>query len=199
LPEGIEAAMIVSQNQACSPPVGAGEGFLTMIYWKRCWMRGIGLPVAVLGLALGGCAMDRVSDIMPRASDFTTFEWNPYSRASMSVAPTFERTTATAADYVSADGSCAAAEGGGEQRVAGGVALQMTECAVVRTLGAPERVEIGANERGERVSRLVYSRGDRAGLYHFTSGHLTQIERVAAPAAPAKPQKPAAKPKRAVS
>jgi hypothetical protein len=72
----------------------------------------------------------------------------------------------------------------------------MTECAVVRALGAPEKVEIGANERGERTARLLYNRGDRPGLYSFTSGHLTQIERVAE-AAPAKPQKkPPAKPVR---
>ena len=117
----------------------------------------------------------------------------------MSVPSTFKRTPLTAADYVSADGSCAeaaAAEGGSEPKVAGAVALQMSECAVVRVLGAPEKVDIGANERGERLSKLLYSRGARPGLYSFTAGQLTEIERVAEPPPP-KPQKPAAKPRRA--
>jgi hypothetical protein len=143
--------------------------------------------------------MDKLTEMTPRASDFTNFEWNPYSKASNSVAPTFKVAAATPADYVNGDGSCAGAaesESGAEPATGGAVALQMTECAVVRALGAPEKVEIGANERGERTTRLLYNRGDRAGLYSFTAGHLTQIERVAE-AAPAKPQKkPPAKPVR---
>ena len=130
-----------------------------------------------------------------------SFEWNPYSKASMSVPSTFTRPAATAADYVNADGSCAqaASEGGGEPTVAGAVALTMTECAVVRILGAPEKIDIGANERGERSAQLLYSRGDRPGRYYFTAGVLTQIERVAEPTPPPKQQKPAAKPRRAAT
>ena len=163
-------------------------------------MRGF-LPLAAMALTLGGCAgsLDKLSEMTPRASDFTNFEWNPYSKASTSVPSTFKVAAATPADFVNGDGSCAGAtesEGGTEAASGGAVALQMTECAVVRALGAPEKVEIGANERGERTARLLYNRGDRPGLYSFTAGHLTQIERVAE-AAPTKPQKkPPAKPVR---
>ncbi len=167
-------------------------------------MRGLALPVAMLALTLGACgSMDRVPELLPKASDFsvTGFEFNPYSKASMSVPSTFQRPPITAADYVNADGSCAqaaAAEGNSEPRVAGAVALQMSECAVVRVLGAPEKVDIGANARGERFTKLLYSRGTRPGLYSFTAGQLTEVERVAEPPPP-KPQKPAAKPRRAAT
>ena len=167
-------------------------------------MRDVVLPVAMLALMLGACgSMERVTELVPRAGDFnaTSFEWNPYSKASMSVPSTFQRTAITAADYISADGSCAAAaaaEDSSEPKVAGAVALQMSECAVVRVLGAPEKVDIGANERGERLTKLLYGRGERAGLYSFTGGHLTDIARVAETPTP-KPQKPAAKPRRAVT
>ena len=166
-------------------------------------MRGLALPVTtMLALTLGACgSMEKVTELVPKASDFsvTSFEWNPYSKASMSVPSTFKRPPLTAADYISADGSCAeaaAAEDSSEPKVAGAVALQMSECAVVRVLGAPEKVDIGANERGERLSKLLYSRGERPGLYSFTAGQLTEIARVAEPP-PQKPQKPAAKPRRA--
>jgi len=167
-------------------------------------MRGLALPVAMLALTLGACgSMERAAELMPKASDFsvTGFEWNPYSKASMSVQSTFKRTPLTAADYISADGSCAeaaAAEDSSEPKVAGAVALQMSECAVVRVLGAPERVDIGTNERGERLTKLLYSRGERPGLYSFTAGQLTEIARVAEPP-PQKPQTPAAKPRRAAT
>ena len=138
------------------------------------------MPVAAMALMLGSCgSMDRLSEMVPRSSDVMSFEWNPYSKASMSVPSTFTRPAATAADYVNADGSCAHA--------------------VVRILGAPEKIDIGANERGERSAQLLYNRGDRPGRYYFTAGVLTQIERVAEPTPPPKQQKPAAKPRRAAT
>jgi hypothetical protein len=167
-----------------------------MRYFGLNRTRGVALPASMLALTLGACAME-----MPKVADFnvTSFEWNPYSKASMSVPSTFKRTSVTAADYLNADGSCAgaaAAEDSSETKVAGAVALQMTECAVVRVLGAPEKVDIGANSRGERFTKLLYSRGERPGLYSFTAWQLTEIERVAEPAPP---QKPAAKPRRAAT
>src|SRR3954452_6464935 len=201
-PQAIEAAIMVSQNQAWSPRVGPRGIFLHMQRLGRNRMRGIALPVAAMALTLGSCgSMDKLTDMAPRSSDLLSFEWNPYSKASTSVPATFTRPTATPADYVNADGSCAAAatEGSSEPTVPGAVALQMTECTVVRILGVPEKIDIGANERGERATQLLYSRGDRPGRYYFTAGLLTQIERTADPSPPAKPQKPAAKPRRAAT
>ena len=165
-------------------------------------MRGMFLPAAVVALALGGCSYERLTELTPNRSafSFSDIEWNPYSKASMSVPTTFAQGPLTAGDYVNADGSCAAApETNSEQQVSTAVALQMPECTVVHRLGAPERVDIATNQRGERSVKLLYSRGDRPGLYSFTAGRLVQIERVAEPEPPKPQKKPAAKPRRSVT
>lgn len=63
----------------------------------------------------------------------------------------------------------------------GGVALGMTECDVVRTLGHTDRIEISANERGQRNVVLTYPQGERPGIYRFLAGQLVSIERTAEP------------------
>ncbi len=68
-----------------------------------------------------------------------------------------------------------------------GIALGVTECDVVRIAGYTDRVEIAANERGQRTVVLTYAQGPRAGIYRFVSGRLASIERGPEPPAPAKP------------
>ncbi len=70
-----------------------------------------------------------------------------------------------------------------------GIALDMTECEVVRIAGVTDRVEISANERGQRTAVLTYVTGSRPGIYRFVSGRLASIERGPEPPAPAKPAK----------
>src|SRR5947207_639453 len=70
-----------------------------------------------------------------------------------------------------------------------GIALQMTECEVVRVAGYTDRVEIGTNERGQRSATLTYLSGVRPGIYRFVGGRLASMERVAEPPQPKKPQK----------
>ena len=71
-----------------------------------------------------------------------------------------------------------------------GIALQMTECQVVQVAGYTDRVEIGANERGQRAVTLTYLSGDRPGIYRFIGGRLASMERVAEqPQQTKKPQK----------
>ena len=70
-----------------------------------------------------------------------------------------------------------------------GVALQMTECQVVRVAGYTDRVEIGADPRGQRTVTLTYLSGHRPGIYHFVGGRLASMERIAEPAQPKKPQR----------
>ena len=38
-------------------------------------------------------------------------------------------------------------------------------------------VSLSKNPRGDRVAVVNYSRGQRAGIYTFTAGRLTSIER----------------------
>jgi len=87
-------------------------------------------------------------------------------------------------ELVSGDGQCAAPAAAVDPAsvVQGGVALQMTECELVRRAGPPDGVEVGAIGGGERSVVLKYLRGPRAGIYRFTGGRLFSIER--APDAP---------------
>lgn len=117
----------------------------------------------------------------------------------------------TAEDLVSADGLCPgmASPGGPVDANADGaaatpapstmgtVALGHTECDVVRGIGAPAGVSLSNNERGDRVSVVTYSQGQRAGIYTFTGGRLTSIER--GPESPPKTAKPKAKKKAAAT
>ena len=73
----------------------------------------------------------------------------------------------------------------------GTVALGHTECDVVRGIGAPDSVNLSNNPRGERVAVVNWSRGPRAGIYTFTGGRLSSVER--GPEVEASPR--AAKPK----
>ena len=110
-------------------------------------------------------------------------------------------------DYVTAEGFCAGmgpppgapadasamADGAAAApppSTSGTVALGHTECDVVRGIGAPESVNISKNERGDRLTVINYSRGQRAGIYTFTAGRLSSIERGPEVAPPPKPAKP---------
>jgi hypothetical protein len=74
--------------------------------------------------------------------------------------------------------------------VRSGVSLGMTECEVVQALGHTDRIEIAANEHGQRSVTLTYLQGERPGVYRFVAGQLVSIERAGEPPAPAKPAKP---------
>lgn len=110
-----------------------------------------------------------------------------------------------AADLVGAEGQCAGGPGqvaaapgepvlpASTPTVQGGIALQMTECDVVKRTGVPDKTDIGANERGERTVTITVTRGPWPGVYRFDSGRLVSIDRVNAPPAAAKGQKPTPK------
>ena len=74
-----------------------------------------------------------------------------------------------------------------------GVGLGMTECEVIRTIGHTDRIELSANERGQRSAVLTYLQGVRPGIYRFAGGRLVSIERGPEPPAPPKPEKKTAK------
>jgi hypothetical protein len=110
------------------------------------------------------------------------------------VVPAATRITVTAADFANADGSCTPSPGSASAETTA-IALQMPECGLVQVLGPPEKIDIGANERGDRQAVMFYGQGERPGRYSFTGGQLTSIERVAEPPPPpkAKPAKPPVK------
>jgi hypothetical protein len=102
-------------------------------------------------------------------------------------------------DLISADGACpgmaasdtanAMTEPGAQSTEirTGTVALGHNECDVTRGIGAPESVNISANERGERMTVLTWTRGARAGIYTFNGGRLSSIERAPQAAPEPKP------------
>jgi hypothetical protein len=78
---------------------------------------------------------------------------------------------------------------------AAGVGIGMTECDVVYIAGQPNAVQLGSNPNGERTAVLTYNSGPRPGIYHFESGRLMELDRVAEPPPPPhvatkKPAKP---------
>jgi hypothetical protein len=147
-------------------------------------------------LALAACSeLDQVK--MPKVDTGTlvTPNFNEFQKRDEARGPV--RST----DLVDASGRCADSGAAPQPDVAGGgqgsegaapvarpIALKMTECEVVRAIGAPQDVLIGANERGDRAVKLEFRTGDRSGVYHFVDGRLVSIERIGeAPGVPAKP------------
>src|SRR5215813_8405647 len=139
--------------------------------------------LAVAGLTvLAGCSTDLGSiNIIPKAD--LRPDWLSYCGHKEE----FTLRAAGAADLVGPDGQCA----GGQQAQATdpaagtpsvGISLQMTECDVVNRIGTPDRVDLGSTESSERAAVLTYTRGARPGIYRFSGGRLTSIERGAEPA-----------------
>jgi len=132
---------------------------------------------------------------------FYTPRWDP----TVFVAPSasqFARKDAalvpvSAGDLVDASGNCVGApqaqsenEQAAPTSFARNVTLQMTECEVVRSLGPPASIQIGANERGDRTATMTYPSAERP-TYIFTGGRLSSIERGAVPPPEPARKKPA--------
>jgi hypothetical protein len=161
----------------------------------------------MLAAAAAACAPSSLTEIgnvnlLPKVTNLSRPDWLTYSGGKNE----FTLRPVTAADLVTAEGQCAmtAAEAppapdgtsDGMQQASllpGGIALQMTECDVVRRAGAPEQLQIGADERGDRSVVITYIRGSRPGIYRFAAGRLVSIER--APDAPGAKAAPKAKSK----
>ncbi|MFL6831089.1 MAG: hypothetical protein ACJ8F0_00755 [Xanthobacteraceae bacterium] len=161
------------------------------------------IAMATLGSTMAACSSDLgltnvtlpKPDTLLRKPDWATFSGGKHD---------FTLRPVTAADLVNAAGQCSSESAqagtdptaGAAPPVAGGIALQMTECDVVRRAGPVEKIDFGSDERGERIVTLTYLRGPLPGIYRFEGGRLVSIERAPTPPpAPAKSQKaPAKKP-----
>jgi hypothetical protein len=159
--------------------------------------------MAALALAAGACSSDLSLNNLTLAPKPETLlrkpDWATFSTGKND----FLLRPITAADLVSADGQCAAAPAqgfadptapGAAPPATGGVALQMTECDVVRRAGPVEQIDVAVDDRGDRTVVLTYVRGPLPGVYRFTGGRLVSVERApVAPSAPAKSQKATSK------
>jgi hypothetical protein len=144
---------------------GSREGEIAGVIRRRGGVSAL----MVLAFALSGCSAD---------TEMFRADWKWWQRSS---APQAAR-GAGPDHLVGADGACP------ETIAPRGVALGMSECELVRSVGPTQDIQVGRNERGERTAVIVYQQGERAGRYRFVSGLLTEIEAVA-PTAPPKPQK----------
>jgi hypothetical protein len=156
-----------------------------------------GLPIfcrrvggLALALAVAGCASAfEVPQFNTPRLDTAIFVPNPTQFARREAA----LTPVTAADLVDAAGNCAGSPPASEANAFSsprGIALQMTECEVVRAAGTPAEVQIGTNERGDRMVTMTYPAADRP-IYKFTGGRLSLIDRGAEPPPEPVKKKPA--------
>jgi hypothetical protein len=165
------------------------------------------LTLLLLGPVLAGCSS--ASDLLSKDADWFSRTGRVFIRnVSIETPPLTPSKAVTAEDLVSADGGCPGMAAPGTDATAlangaagspppsttGTVALGHTECDVVRGIGAPDNVGLSNNPRGDRVAVVSYSHGQRAGIYTFTAGRLTSIERAPEAAAPVRGAKPKKKP-----
>lgn len=175
------------------------------------------LALLLLAPMMAGCSGASSmfqSDLLSKDAEWFSRSGRLFIRnVSIETAPLTPDKPVTAEDLVSADGACPGmappggpadanaltdgAAGAPVPSTRGTVALGHTECDVVRGIGAPASVSLSNNARGDRVAVVTYMQGQRAGIYTFTAGRLTSIERGPEPVAPkvAKPKtkkKPAA-------
>lgn len=156
-----------------------------------------GFATAV-ALAAAGCSSlpdPAEVKLLPSASAFVPSNSGEFAKSAVNTSR-----PVAATDLVDGQGACAGAaapsgEPGSIDRPLRGVGLDMTECEVVQIIGPAQSTQIGANERGERSVVMTYASADRSGIYRFTSGRLTAIERNGDPPPPERParKKPPAK------
>jgi hypothetical protein len=162
----------------------------------------MGLLVALTPL-VGACSADLGLNVPSPQLTMQRPDWLSYSGNKTE----FTLRAVTQNDLIGAQGQCApdplttagaprSADEGGIPMVQGGIALQMTECDVVRRAGAPDNIQLSSTDRGEREIALTYTGGSRPGVYRFAGGRLYSIEAVAAPAAPPGTAKTAKRPTR---
>jgi len=166
------------------------------------------LAVLLAGAPLiAGCS--GTSDLLSKDAEWFSRPGRLFIRnVSIETPPLTPDKPVTADDLVSAQGACpgmappgtpadanASAEapaGAPPPAPVGTVALGHTECDVVRGIGAPDSVNLSNNPGGDRVAVVTWLHGARAGIYTFTGGRLSSVEK--APDAEPEP-KAVAKPK----
>jgi hypothetical protein len=155
--------------------------------------RGRLLALLVFAPLVAGCA--GASDMLTRDAEWFSGPSRLFIR-NIQAPPLSPDKPVTAEDLVSAEGYCpgmappaggpaganaaaadAAAGGPVVPTTSGTVALGHVECDVVRGIGAPASVSLSSSPGGDRVAVVTYLQGQRAGIYTFTAGRLTSIER----------------------
>jgi hypothetical protein len=164
---------------------------------------------------MAGCSTS--TDLLSKDADWFSRPGRMFIRnVSIETAPLTPDKPITPDDLISADGQCpgmappgapadanALSDGAAAAPTSsrpGAVALLHTECDVTRGIGAaPDNVNLSTDAGGRRVALLTYTHGPRAGIYTFTSGRLTSVERGPEPVGQPKMAKPKPKKKPAAT
>ena len=146
------------------------------------------LALLLLGPALAGCSGG--TDLLSKDADWFSRSGRVFIRnVSIETPPLTPTKAVTPDELVAADGGCPGMGAPGANALADGaagspppsttgtVALGHTECDVVRGIGAPTSVNLSSTPRGDRVAVVTWASGPRAGIYTFTGGRLSSIER----------------------
>jgi hypothetical protein len=200
----LSLATLVPQSDGRTTPEGKGRGTWFIVTHGN-GHRGLLVTLLALAPLIAGCSGG--SDLLSKDAEWFSRSGRLFIRnVSIDAPPLTPDQPVRPDDLVSADGACPGmAPAGGAQALAdnaasappaagGTVALGHTECDVVRGIGAPDSVNLSNGANG-RVAVVTWSRGPRAGIYTFTGGRLSSIERGPAPEAPPKvAKKPKKKP-----
>jgi hypothetical protein len=186
-------------------PFAAGSGTYFIVrdtYAHRKALLALLLAVPLLAGCAGGGVGDMFqSDLLSRdANWFSRTGRLTINNVSIDAPPLTPNKPVTSDDLVTAEGFCSgmapppapsdanaltdnpagappAAAAAPPPAPTGTVALGHTECDVVRGIGAPVSVNLSNNPRGDRVAVVTYLQGPRAGIYTFTGGRLSSVER----------------------
>jgi hypothetical protein len=165
---------------------------------RICGRPGVVRGLVTAALACGVAACGSLENMVPDPANFrfpdrTVFlptNSNSYARPVKAEGPVGP------GDLVDAQGQCAGttpASSDAPSTAPRGVALEMTECEVVRSLGRPQSVDLTPQAGGQRHVVMTYAAGERAGIYQFDGGRLSAIERGSEPPPPTVAKKPPAK------
>jgi hypothetical protein len=194
----------------------AGPGNNFIVRARRHLSKNLKTLLTLLALAPAVAGCSGATDLLSKDAEWFSRPGRTFIRnVSIDAPPLTPDKPVAAEDLVSADGACpgmtppggtadanALADGAAAAPPApaagGSVALGHTECDVVRGIGAPDSVNLSNNPRGDRVAVVTWSRGPRAGIYTFTAGRLSSVERGPDPVAEPK-AKPKSKKKTAAS
>jgi hypothetical protein len=151
--------------------------------------------VASIALASSIAACGSIQNMIPDPANFRLPDRSVFlpTTSNSYAYPLSPVTAVRPADLVDGQGQCAAPAASDAASASGhGVALDMTECEVVRALGQPQTVDFTSQAGDQRRIVMTYKAGERPGIYEFVGGRLTGIERGNEPP-PAVAKKPTAK------